>query len=221
LFTFQVPSLLPPTTETAFDRTSHTLVASVLESAPEYSPELSPPYYDLVSRPSISSLSDWSFPSNASRRSSLLTDNLWSRGSSISSRRPSISLEGESEWSRRSSLAMTNAPENKVEPKKQKKSSLLSGFRRKSVTPSQSTSQAAETDVQPTAPTYNGIEIAEWLMPSAFGSTRTLEVISCPEARGEICTVDWSKKSHTAGLGDAERYIHSSIVSLVNCQSLD
>jgi len=40
-----------------------------------------------------------------------------------------------------------------------------------------------------------------------------LEVISCPAARGEICTVDWMKGSHTPGLGHSQRYIHSSIVS--------
>lgn len=219
MFTFQVPSLLPPTAETTFDRTSHTLVASILESAPEYSAELAPPNYDLVSRPSITSLSDWSFPSNASRRSSLLTDHTGSRGSSISSRRPSISIEGDSDWSRRSSLAISSplagtVAEVKVEPKKQKKSGLLSGFRRKATAESQSTSQATETRMQPAAPTCDGIELAEWLLPFTAGSTRTLEVISCPAARGEICTVDWSKKSHTAGLGDAERYIHSSIVRL-------
>ena len=104
--------------------------------------------------------------------------------------------------------------EDKVEPKKPKKSGLLSGFRFKATVASRSTSQATETGMQSAAPTYDGMDVAEWLMPSTAGSTMTLEVISCPAARGEICTVDWSKKSHTAGLGDAERYIHSSIVRL-------
>ena len=109
--------------------------------------------------------------------------------------------------------------EVKVEPKKLKRSGLLGGFRRKATAASQSTSQATETETQSAAPTYDGIDVAEWLLPSTAGSTRALEVISCPAARGEICTVDWSKKSHTAGLGDAERYIHSSIVRLSNAST--
>jgi hypothetical protein len=108
------------------------------------------------------------------------------------------------------------ASSDRPEPRKQKKS-LLGGFLRKSSTLSQASTSTDEpisqVDTIPTTPTCNDVELAEWLLPSSAASTRSLEVISCPAARGEICTVDWMKGSHTPGLGHSQRYIHSSIVS--------
>jgi hypothetical protein len=173
-------------------------------------------------RESISSLSDWSFPSNASRRSSLL-----STPSPSGSQRSSIDLN-RSGWSspadsRRSSLAIPSssrssfsvASSDRAEPRKQKKS-LLGGFMRKSSTLSRTTTDEpiCPVDTLPSAPACDDVELADWLLPSTGSSTRTLEVISCPAPRGEICTVDWMKGSRTAGLGHSQRYIHSSIVSL-------
>jgi hypothetical protein len=100
------------------------------------------------------------------------------------------------------------------EARKQKKS-LLGGFLRKASTLSHDTTDESipQVDLIPTTPKCNDVELAEWLLPSSAASTRSLEVISCPAARGEICTMDWMKGSHTPGLGDSQRYIHSSIVS--------
>lgn len=106
------------------------------------------------------------------------------------------------------------AGSDRPEPRRQKKS-LLSGFLRKSSTITSTTTDEPTplADQPPLAPACNGIELAELLLPSTTATTTTLEVISCPAARGEICTVDWMKGSHTPGLGHSQRYIHSSIVS--------
>jgi len=106
------------------------------------------------------------------------------------------------------------ASSDRPEPRKQKKG-LLGGFLRKSSTLSQTTTDEpiSHDDTMPSIPTCNDVVLAEWLLPSSAASTRSLEVISCPAARGEICTVDWMKGSHTPGLGHSQRYVHSSIVS--------
>lgn len=217
-----------------FDRTSHTLVASVLEAAPEYA--LGPvPEYDEITptispRGSISSLSDWSFQANSSRRSSLATESSESRRGSVTSRRSSVSSvsAGSEAGSRRASAASTVSRRGSAdsgigevsEPKKKK--GLFGGFRRKSSTPDAApmtkrveASTAAPATTNKTADDLcHGISITEWLLPSAAAHIAPLEVVSCPTAKGEICTVDWSKNSETAGLGRSQKYVHSNIFSL-------
>lgn len=233
LFTFQIPSLLPPTSETVFDRTSHTLVASVLESAPEYALGPVPEYDEVVPcfspRGSISSLSDWSFAAPSSRRSSLFSDASESRRGSITSRRSSVSsVSGESDnGSRRGSVVSRRGSTDSeiaevAEPKK--KRGLFGGFRRKSSTPSSSPDTrraeshspmrpAPVTTVTQAEPECDGIRLAEWLLPSTAARTAPLEIVSCPAPKGEICTVDWTKNSDTVGLGRSQKYVHSNIVS--------
>lgn len=233
LFTFQVPSLLPPTSQTVFDRTSHTLVASVLESAPEYALGPVPEYDDFAPaispRGSISSLSDWSFSGTSTRRSSLLSESCGSRRGSVNSRRSSVSssLGDGDNGSRRGSVespsrrGSADSGIGEVADSKKKKG-LFGGFRRKSSTTSLETKQAEKPApkassaalVSSVEPNCNGIRLAEWLLPSTSANTTTLEIVSCPTPRGEICAVDWAKNSDTAGLGRSQKHLHSDIVSL-------
>lgn len=213
LFTFQVPSLLPPSSETVFDRTSHTLVASVLESVPEYdlgsvsaydpsTPTISP-------RGSISSFADWSFPgSNASRRTSLMTESSGSRQSSRRSSFSSISGGSVSDNGSRRSSQVTECPVPK------KKKGLLGGLLRKPATLLTSDSSTeSHTRASGISHAVDLVKLPDFLLPSTAAFTKSLEIVSCPAPKSELCTVDWSKSSDTAGLGHSQKYVHSNLVS--------
>jgi hypothetical protein len=184
-------------------------------------------------------MSDWNFPTEGSRRSSLWSEASGSRRSSIESRRSSVApsfIDTES-TSRRSSLADSSSRRSSLfssrrgsaeahgesgQEKKKKKGSLFGGFKRKSSASTDSkTDDAPASDRLPRDTSKcDGIELDDWLLPSCANHIKPLEIISCPAPKGEICTVDWTKNTHTTGLGHSEKFVHSDIVSLDTYENL-